>query len=1063
MWDAEGEAKEGREFNLKLDVFHRAIGFFSNFFEENPLNAHFYSGDVQREKLLVLSGHTGISKSSLLKGLEQPTEDNLVEVFIKGIGGEKKRFHLPPKVITFRVGLVTYDSLMAFDSLRTLFYKQDGQTYGSPIYSKLYMASDRFRSIYRDVLSRLILNGTLEIEETGTITRLKYKGVFVDEPKALNHEDEEIRTIATIIDNAKPAVLFLDGLNRNIGSVVSELIKLALNKEFNGESFLSTYFIGAWNDVPLEEYGALGGLYLTFRHLSGQGPDRAPDTFPMMESITVKMVCPSEPHVYSSLIDYLSNEYENNRGRGNLLGVREFLERLAVSKFVFEREQHGKKVEIRYNLLYVPPLIFALRDPSDEEGRTEALMSGFITFRSHERLLEYLSRKKELGKDDINFGFIRTLYGPLFSTELLSGEGIEVIEDHIYVPDWIGEDFAKTFRKLAVALVTSVRELVAVNFGKEALSSPTKRGISDIVRESLFAGTPTILWGPPGVAKTQRARKVVDEENRKFFERIETDRNFYLSVKEFVEEELKVGHFRSPKELVSFLRESLELFIGTLDSMSPQIISGAEYPIPERDHQCNRILDQLERFGITRDELDREYFTTGRKRLVTAPSEMTAASILHRLLAKYKDLVGVVVFHHISRFSPNAQWAIIDALSERTIGGVLFDEDTYERIRILGTANFTSKVLYGTFVSPVDAALIARFANVFRPDLTEDEIREFFDYLVDYRLTDFFEGIEIKQNLLEEVRSYLYGKVKFFKEIVNVWERRDQVKQIIQKVREELENTNMRGSSPLPLSLRTFDNTFFGKILELASPIFFTQTEDDLRSLILVGAELDKVVMTSLENKRSPFYKLLSEGTPETIFRKILDFLFSGSIIHGLSYVYIPTDLGSENKAFRAHMEALRQGFLKKRKEFEPKKKLEGYKNIRLVPLQATSLVRERGIYEKKVDWEKYDRKEVLDLNKAILFYNLYSEVKEGLYTKNVGFLFPPNSAEEKGYYLVNEGSSVFAGAIVFPGYPDDTKQTSPERQAREFRFFLVGLLHRLSKILAEVFLSSAPPLDGGR
>ena len=103
--------------------------------------------------------------------------------------------------------------------------------------------------------------------------------------------------------------------------------------------------------------------------------------------------------------------------------------------------------------------------------------------------------------------------------------------------------------------------------------------------------------------------------------------------------------------------------------------------------------------------------------------------VMHAFLKRFEEAYGVLVFDEITRADFVTQGSFFDGLSEGIIGGEKFEPETIARVHMVATGNYNSQI-FGTAVSDVDAALVARFANFFVLEPTDEDLDAFIEHLI---------------------------------------------------------------------------------------------------------------------------------------------------------------------------------------------------------------------------------------------------------------------------------------------------------------------------------------------
>jgi MoxR-like ATPase len=443
-----------------------------------------------------------------------------------------------------------------------------------------------------------------------------------------------------------------------------------------------------------------------------------------------------------------------------------FLEKLA-------RTEIAHPSGSRYNLLYYIPGIpnSGTDDPlSDESDYTKQLLSGFATFRSYERLLKYLSKKKaEKDKKDriINMTFVKTLLGYLFpatSSELNN------------------PDYPKLGSKIK-AFGKAFSELVKDNLGYDPYNPGEledeyknylyERSSDAVLRESVYSGTPVALYGPPGLAKTSKAEALVWKLNEPLFEKIRRNEDFRKEVVQF----LNANGYQvseDPEEVVSILATKvLVMRVGSELMSNPNVISGSNAPMPLATHPIIKgVMDLISDANGDSVDLDAlrslveesisSIVSGGEEALVKHRVPRAKVVVTEKFLSTFKESRAVLILDEFTRANFVTQGSFFDALSERIIGGHIFPEDAFERVQVVATGNYSSS-LFGTSVSEIDGALVARFANFFQEEPSMADIDSYLRHLVDSILKTVNQELA-DPKAIEEFRSYVLGDNKENKE-----------------------------------------------------------------------------------------------------------------------------------------------------------------------------------------------------------------------------------------------------------------------------------------------------------
>jgi MoxR-like ATPase len=794
------DEEEGEEFdreimrlfedrNVKSIYFSQILSpskkFFQSYFSKFPAGKFFRKGDESLYgRVPVLSGHTGIAKSAFVKKLEDhTTNENLVSVNF----GDGVSLQMRPEVVIFKTGSVAYRELeeSVFAISKVGGGGAEYLVYQTPFFEKFFRASDQFRFFARKTLLSLI-NGKTEdgkeippefrvvIDENGMAVHEK-TGVALEDKdsvkRMVKEGDRDLKVVSLIYDSARPAVLFLDELDRNHALMVRNLTtSFIFNRSFQDElTFYSTYIVAAWNRVAPSERNSLSSFYITAKTASSASADLEERAF--MARFEEVYLDPSSEEVYRPVIEYLVSRFEGSscEDREKLCGVKEFLEGLSNVKIV-----HPSKTE--YTLLYYIPGIPGSKDDTsyDDGGYTKQLLSGFATFRSYERLLKYLSKKKsERNPKDriINMTFVKSLLGYLFPTT----------KDEMENPDRAYYALKKQIK----AFGKYFAELVEKNLGynpydpgkvkgseyeeyKDYLYKYLYERSSDVVlRESVYSGTPVALYGPPGLAKTSKAEALVWKLNEPLFEKIRGDENFKKEVVQF----LRANGYQvseDPEEVISILATKvLVMRVGSELMSNPSVISGSNAPMPLFTHPIIKgVMDllsdanggsvELEALKSLVEESISSIASGGGEALVKHRVPRAKVVVTERFLSTFKESRAVLILDEFTRANFVTQGSFFDALSERIIGGHVFPEDAFERVQVVATGNYNSS-LFGTSVSEIDGALVARFANFFQEEPSMDDIDSYLHHFVEAALKTVNQELA-DPRAIEEFRSYILEK-----------------------------------------------------------------------------------------------------------------------------------------------------------------------------------------------------------------------------------------------------------------------------------------------------------------
>ncbi|MGC8754830.1 MAG: hypothetical protein ACP5QJ_07440 [Thermosulfidibacteraceae bacterium] len=768
--DVPSGGKGGAEVH---SIYHSLIlypskNFFQAYFRKYPAGKFFRKGeDSLYGRVPVLSGHTGIAKSAFVKKLEDPsTDETLVSVNF----GDGVVLQMRPEVVVFKTGSIAYWELeqAVFAISRVGSGGAEYLVYQTPFFEKFFRASDQFRFFARKTLLALLKGKTDEGQEIPRKFRisLNAKGLAVHEATGIPLEDREavkraldsgnqaLEVVSLIYSASRPAILFLDDLHMSHPLVVKKLAgSLILNHSFQDElTFYSTYIIAAQTKVAASERSALYSLYVTPDAVSGSaGVDEAAFAT-LFEDIYLD---PSSEEVYGPVIEYLVNRFEGecDEEGGKLCGVREFLETLARTRI---ESPYGSV----YNLLcYIPGLIEV---PSDMEGEgviSNQKLKGFATFRSYERLLNYLAKREaEKNKEDrvINMAFVRSLLGCLFPASK--------------------EEFGMS--KYSEAFGKAFARFIEKNFGfdpydPKGLSNKETAYLYDnssdaVLREAVYSGIPVALYGPPGLAKTSKAEALVWKLNEPIFEKIRKDEGFRKEVVQF----LRAHGYRvsdDPEEVVSTLATKvLVIRVGSELMSNPSVISGSNAPMPLATHPIIKGVMDILSESVGEDSIEfsslrsliedsiSSILSGGEEALVKHRVPRAKTVITEKFLSTFKESKAVLILDDFTRADFVTQGSFFDVLSERIIGGHIFPEEAFERVQVVATGNYSSS-LFGTWVSEIDGALIARFANFFQEEPTIDDIDSYLRYFVESILRT-VDQEKADPKAIEEFRSYILRK-----------------------------------------------------------------------------------------------------------------------------------------------------------------------------------------------------------------------------------------------------------------------------------------------------------------
>ena len=847
--------------NVKSIYFSQILSppkkFFQSYFEKYPAGKFFRKGDESLYgRVPVLSGHTGIAKSAFVKKLEDhTTNENLVSVNF----GDRVSLQMRPEVVIFKTGSVAYRELeeAVFAISKVGGGGAEYLVYQTPFFEKFFRASDQFRFFARKALLSLIKGKTesgkeippefrVVIDEKGMAIHEK-TGVALEDKdlvkRLVKEGDKDLKVVSLIYDSARPAVLFLDELDRNHALMVRNLTtSFIFNRSFQDElTFYSTYIIAAWNRAAPSERETLSSFYITAKTASSASADLEEKAF--MARFEEVYLDPSSEEVYRPVIDYLVSRFEGPcEDREKLCGVKEFLEKLANTEIVHPSRS-------RYNLLYYIPGI--LNDGgdeplSDESGYTKQLLSGFATFRSYERLLKYLSKKKS-EKDEkdriINMTFVKTLLGYLFpaTREELESPTYSGLRSQI-------KAFGKAFAKL-------VKDNLGYDpYSPDNLKSEYKellyeRSSDAVLRESVYSGTPVALYGPPGLAKTSKAEALVWKLNEPLFDKIRRNEDFRREVTQF----LRANGYQvseDPEEVISILATKvLVMRVGSELMSNPNVISGSNAPMPLATHPIIKgVMDLLSDANGDNVELDAlrslveesvsSIASGGEEALVKHRVPRAKVVVTEKFLSTFKESKAVLILDEFTRANFVTQGSFFDALSERIIGGHIFPEDAFERVQVVATGNYSSS-LFGTSVSEIDGALVARFANFFQEEPSIDDIDSYLKHLVDAILRTVNQEVADPKSI-EEFRSYVLGEKKegetdlrnLLYSMFAVSGRAKQLREFMEELKAEWassmkpEEADLMINAPFP-SPREVSHFFLNRLLPLWLPQSAKLSEQD--------------------------------------------------------------------------------------------------------------------------------------------------------------------------------------------------------------------------------------------
>lgn len=873
----DARVSEDSLFNAK--VLSPTVSFFEGYFDRYP------AGQVRPQqpsrgypKVVVLSGHTGISKSAIVKQLEDESLDSTaISIKFYEDSDESIVVNLRPRVEVIKVGSIAFKELEEITfSVRSDAFDSEFVLYQNPYLAKFYISSDQFVFPFRKLFVELVKKGEIEIDRRGYPV-LPGTKIRLDTREALRSPDVKVRSLARVVHFSKPVVMFVDELDRNHALLVRNLTTSFIYSRSlqGGLTFYSAHIIAAWNrpmDTP-EERSALAKFYITSATLEGSEEQLKEKAF--LQRFDEVYVNPSDPSVYMPVIEYLSETFEG-KGEDKLVGVRNFLTSLS-------RVQISKRGPLsNYTLLYyLPPELFD-ENLSDDE-RNKALLSGFATFRSYERLLNYLVNLKK-SKKIVNLRFVKGILGGLFPASLQ--------EANTEVKKAFKEIFSKFFKS---------------NFGydpyekDEAFSTRT----DDILEHSLLSGVPVALYSPPGFAKTSRAKALVYKANKEFFEKLRRDEGLLAEVSALLASlRGSLGDNPDPEEVVRELASLLVYEIGSEHAHNPYMIAGANAPVnaPLSPQVASFVKDfekTLSNLGLelSKSTLESLLFSElpeGPSSIVKTRVSSAKPRAMRIIMEKFPEAHGVVVLDEFTRADFVTQGSFFDALSEGVVGGEYFPPDLMRRVHVIATGNYTSPI-FGTSVSEIDGALVARFANFFQMDPTVDDLDDFLLYLsgiIEEDLTKSGAREEDKRELLDYILSGVGEKTEESLESLSTLKgtlftmmASSERLQAIENLLTILQEREWREDEPgyeekiraSVLSPRNFSQMIFDHLIPNWSPLFILDDPESTKELGLSSSNVEGVWEVGLSTLSSPksvdlVLKLVQDpGSPLAPLLKTLD------------------------------------------------------------------------------------------------------------------------------------------------------------------------------------------------
>lgn len=873
----DARVSEDSLFNAK--VLSPTVSFFESYFDKYP------AGQVRPQqpsrgypKVVVLSGHTGIAKSAIVKQLEDESLDSTaISVKLYEDSDESIVVNLRPRVEVIKVGSIAFKELEEITfSVRSDAFDSEFVLYQNPYLAKFYISSDQFVFPFRKLFVELVRKGKIEINSRG-LPVLPGTKTRLDTREALRSPDPEVRSLARVVHFSKPVVMFVDELDRNHALLVRNLTTSFIYSRSlqGGLTFYSAHIIAAWNrpmDTP-EERSALAKFYITSATLEGSEEQLKEKAF--LQRFEEVYVNPSDPSVYTPVIEYLKETFEG-KGEDKLVGVEEFL--VSLSKVQIAKEGPLSNYTLLY---YLPPELFD-ENLSDDE-RNQALLSGFATFRSYERLLNYLVNLKK-SKKTVNLRFVKGILGGLFpaSSQEANTEAKKAFK----------KIFSKFFKE---------------NFGydpyekEEAFSTRT----DDILEHSLLSGVPVALYSPPGFAKTSRAKALVYKANKDFFEKLRKDENLLKEAHALLASLGKgLGDKPDPDEVVRELASSLVYEVGSEHAHNPYMIAGANAPVnvplsPQVASFVKEFEKSLSNLGLelnkaTLESLLFSELPEGPASIVKTRVSSAKPRAMRIIMERFPESHGVVILDEFTRADFVTQGSFFDALSEGVVGGEYFPPDLMKRVHVIATGNYTSPI-FGTSVSEIDGALVARFANFFQMDPTADDLDDFLVYLsglIEEDLTKSGASEEDKKELLDYILNGVGDKTEKAFESLSTLKgtlytmmASSERLQAIENLLTLLQEREWREDEPgyeekirsSMLSPRNFSQMVFDHLLPNWSPYFILDDPETLRELGLSSKSIEgvwEVGLTALSSPKSVnlALKLVQDpGSPIALLIKSLD------------------------------------------------------------------------------------------------------------------------------------------------------------------------------------------------
>ncbi len=739
------EAIKGSVYEQKILL--PTISFFNRYFKEYPAGSRKPQKLQSVEaygKVPVLSGHTGIAKSAIVKQLEDEGDtSNVVEMVFSE--DPEVILGLRPRVEVIKVGSMAYREL----SEVVFSLSSDGEKvfYQNPFLGRFFFSSDQFTFSVRRLLLEAIKDGRVVVKGDRPISART--GNPLDTRGAVNSSDPEERYLARLVYWSRPVVIFLDELDRNHELFVRNLLtSFVYSRSLQGGlTFYSVKFVAAWNrplDVPGERE-ALSRFYITAATQSSNPSGVGEAAF--AARLDVIPIYPNDPSTYLPVVEYLVSVFDSTEGSGNLSGVRKFLNKLVSTRL---SDRDGDPLYNYTLLYYLPPELF---DPDiSDDAKNRALLSGFATFRSYERLFRYLSKLKEAG-GDVNLHFVRSILGGLFPLR----------KNDVHSPH-------PGVARARGVMADAFSQLVKENFGYDPYKPPEGKSLpsgrtEDILEASLLSGVPVALYSPPGYAKTSRAKALVFKANREFFQKIRSNKEFRAEVVRFISSirpELS-DSLNDVDNVIAFLASELLVYeIGSEHAHNPAMISGANAPLSAPVHPeislLAKSLSEASQGRISRETAEAMILSSLPEGTATIVKRRVPTARTHQMrqtLERFEDARAVVILDEFTRADFVTQGSFFDALSEGIIGGEYFPPNLMDRVTIVATGNYSSSV-FGTSVSDIDGALVARFANVFYLEPSDEDLDDFLSYLADM-VDRTLEGASAGAR--EDVRSYILAGV----------------------------------------------------------------------------------------------------------------------------------------------------------------------------------------------------------------------------------------------------------------------------------------------------------------